>query len=258
MARSSCPSAAELVREAMRPAATNPNRAHLANCPVCAASLRELRAVAMGLIPATGERLGEPCLDEMAMARAAEGSASPAELSHLSLCSICRGQVAGAVSAMRDPAIAGETRRLDAASRPPMVRWLAVGSLAAAAVFAVMVSQRPTSDRAAEPTRYRDAPITEQAFPAIIGPVGVAVTQPVALRWSTVPGATQYHTTVFDEEGTIVWDGETTDTVATIPVAAGLADGTAYWWRVEARIEFDRWSQSEIAPFRVVPTPPPR
>jgi hypothetical protein len=64
-----------------------------------------------------------------------------------------------------------------------------------------------------------------------------------------VPRADRYELTLFDHEGSILWEAQTPDTAALAPESIGLAPGTSYFWKVEAQVDFGRWSESDLVEF---------
>ena len=192
------------------------------------------------------------CLDEMAVARTVDGGGTPAELAHAAQCAHCRRQLAAVATATAATGVASEIARLGPSRQPAWRRGaLAVGGLAAAAAVILALFTPAIPGGTAEGDRYRDADTPAPAVPALLAPNDVVAAQPVELRWRRTAEATQYRVTVFDVEGSIVWEQETADTAAVIPAAVSLADGVTYWWRIEARVGFDRWTRSEVTPFTV-------
>ena len=185
------------------------------------------------------------CLDELSVAAAADGAATPRAIEHLSRCAACRGQVAHLARLLGDAAVAREVSRLEGRGlrRLPAARVLA--GLAAAAVLALAVlPSLPRTDGADE---FRD--VRPAASAPVLDPPLASAGGLESLRWSSVEGATQYRVTVFDEEGGLVWSSETVDTTIAFPADTALDPGTPYWWRVEARVDFDRWTASELGTF---------
>ena len=66
-----------------------------------------------------------------------------------------------------------------------------------------------------------------------------------------VPRADMYRVTVWDRSGTVVWDGETRDTVLPLPPALTRVDRGAWLWVVDARTGWDRWVSSELHEFTI-------
>ena len=103
--------------------------------------------------------------------------------------------------------------------------------------------------------RDRDRALWRTRFGVVrelsVAPAEEATSAPVRLAWKPTTGARQYRVTVFDAEGSIMWEGATADTATVVPPSVTLSIGVAYWWRVEARVGFDRWTQSELTPFSI-------
>ena len=195
---------------------------------------------------------GPECLDEMGVARMAEGSGAPGDIAHTAACGYCRGQVAAAARAIGSAPVAAEIARLERPAWGRRSRRLAgIGGLAAAAVVAVLFVARQPDDPAADPGAHRDPEAGAPAVqaPVLLSPVDATVRRPVVLDWRRSNGATQYQVAVFDAEGTVMWKEETTDSTVTIPAHVRLDGGVTYWWRVEARIGYDRWLASDVNPF---------
>jgi hypothetical protein len=193
---------------------------------------------------------GPGCLDELAIAAAVDGAASAETIEHLSRCAACRTQVAHLSRLLGVDSVADEVDRLER-RRPagwPSGRALIGLAAAAAVVLLAVIPVLPRSGDDAD--GFRDeAPVAASAVPLLREP-DLTGTGP-GLRWSSVTSATQYRVTVFDAEGALVWSTETSDTSATIPADVRLAPATQYWWRVEARVDFDRWNPSVLGVFEV-------
>jgi hypothetical protein len=207
------------------------------------------------LASSAGPPMAEPgpeCLDDMGIARMAEGSGTPGDIAHTAACGFCRAQVAAAALALGSAPVAAEIARLNRPVWGRRSRRLAgIGGLAAAAVVAVLFVARQPSDPAADPGAHRDpeAGVPAAQAPVLLSPVDATVHRPVVLDWRRSNGATQYQVAVFDAEGTVMWKKETTDSTVTIPADVRLEGGVTYWWRVEARIGYDRWLASDVNPF---------
>ena len=72
--------------------------------------------------------------------------------------------------------------------------------------------------------------------------------------WTSVPRADRYRLTVFDRDGTVVWEAEGSDTAVALPRSILDGRGTALLWKVEARTGWDRWVASELIEFSVART----
>jgi hypothetical protein len=87
--------------------------------------------------------------------------------------------------------------------------------------------------------------------PAAVSPLG-RVGAVATLVWTGVPQASIYEVTLFAQDS-VLWEVQTNDTFAVIPDSVRVAAGMPHYWQVRARIDWDRWSQSELAEFSVVP-----
>jgi hypothetical protein len=246
-----CPSDAVLMRQALR-ADDRAVAAHAAVCDRCRPALEQLKVLAGELRRADeSDGTGTGCLDELAVARVVDGGGTAAELGHLLQCAACRTAVAAVASAMGQEPLAAEIERLELpAHRGWQRRVLAFGAVAAVIAVTVALARTPGTGRAADPV-YRDVPPVAGAGPVGLTPADAVVSRPIHLVWKRAAEARQYRVTVFDAEGSIAWEGTTADTAAAIPASVPLAEGVSYWWRVEARVGFDRWSQSEVTPFTI-------
>ena len=123
-------------------------------------------------------------------------------------------------------------------------------ALAAAAVLAGLLLVRPSQlDREPAPAQRDEATGVEVA-PSLRAPGGV-VAAVESFQWSQVPGADLYRITVYDAEGTVVWEVETRDTVITPPDSTEFEPGARYIWKVAARVGFDRWLSSDLVDFTI-------
>ena len=185
------------------------------------------------------------CLDELGLAAAADGRAAARDIEHLSRCAACRSHVAHLSRLLADESVAREIHRIEGKSRG---RWASlrgsVGVAAAAVLVVAVVQIFPRTDSPG----FRDPSGAAATVPALAAPLAENG-RLESLRWSGVDGATQYRVTVFDEEGGLVWASETVDTAIAFPPDTTLVPGMPYWWRVEARVDFDRWSASELGMF---------
>lgn len=189
---------------------------------------------------------GPDCLDELGVAAAVDGTATPQVIAHLSSCAACRAQVAQLTRLLGDGSVAREVNRLSGGRGLPRV----AAPLAAAAILLLaLIPFLARTDRGAGD--YRDEPQAPAASAPILRAPLTRADHLHSLHWSGVAGATQYRVTIFDEEGGLVWTTETGDTAVAFPRDSTLAPGTPYWWRVEARVDFDRWNASELGTFTV-------
>lgn len=255
MANRFCPSDAVLMQYALS-ADDSAVVAHVARCERCRSVLAELGGLAGELRRAGAVAApAEECVDELVIARVADGGGTAAELAHLAQCAACRADVLAVASATRQGTVAAEIENLERhAANGWGRRVLALGAAAAAIAVTVVLARSPAAAPAAAPAVdavYRDAPPVATEDPVVVTPADVVASRPIRLVWRPTAEARQYRVTVFDIEGSIVWEGATADTAAAVPSSVPLAEGVAYWWRVEARVGFDRWTQSELASFSV-------
>jgi hypothetical protein len=214
----------------------------------------ELRARGSG----TGPKMDQ-CLDEFAVVDLVDDSVDrdrrASMLRHLTSCASCRSEVSALSRLVTEPAIRSELEQLRAAtSRTAWRRRFTrlggvIGAATAAAAVAFLLISRPpeVEDPAAAPG-HRAGVLTLSAPPVAIGPAGLVAT-PIQFVWTSVPRADRYELTLFDRTGSILWEMQTTDTVAVAPDSVGLTPGASYFWRAEARIDFDRWSESSLMEF---------
>ncbi len=187
---------------------------------------------------------GPDCLDELGVAAAVDGRATQHAIAHLSNCAACRAQVAQLARLLGDGSVAREVDRLSGGHGFPRV----AAPLAAAAVLLLaLIPFMARTDRGAG--EFRDEPQAPVASVPILRAPLTGTGTLESLRWSGVAGATQYRVTIFDEEGGLVWAAETGDTTVAFPRDSALVAGTPYWWRVEARVDFDRWNASGLGTF---------
>ena len=189
---------------------------------------------------------GPDCLDDLGVAAAADGAATPQAIEHLSRCAACRTEVAHLARLLGDGAVAGEVGRLEGGNVAARRFLRAVAGVAAAAVLVLaLLPLLPGTDAG---DGFRDEPPPESQAPVLAAPL-TSADRLESLRWNGVEGASQYRVTVFDEEGGLVWASETADTFVSFPADTTLVPGTPYWWRVEARTDFDRWTASVLGTF---------
>jgi hypothetical protein len=135
-------------------------------------------------------------------------------------------------------AVARELERLappDRSARRWPARWTIAAGAAAAALVALAVV--PPLVRDAGVDRLRDHPGVARGIVARPASPRGEVTGRPPFHWSSVPEASGYRSI------------ETPDTTATLGSEAELVRGVSYWWRVEARVDFDRWVASDLANF---------
>ncbi len=169
-------------------------------------------------------------------------------LPHVAACARCRAAVASVAQALADPAVSSEIAALEAPSRGTLVRLGRVALPLAAAVLLVMVSWPPRLDDDAPV--HRAPTITAAAAPTAVSPVG-AVASASRLVWTRTVGADRYRVTLFDAEGSVVYEMVLADTAVVLPDTV-VSAGRLYLWKVEGRTGVDRWVPSELVQFSVV------
>jgi len=267
-----CPARNELLQLALEGAsavARPADAAHVQRCSACRSEVDRLREAAGTLAAAVAvESIHHACLDEHAISMLADGLRAPdsdAEIEHLARCEACRRRLATVAALMGDDDVAAERGRLEPRDEPAGVRALDGArslralhrpgvrtALASAAVTVVVAgallrpdpSARTDATAVEAPALHRESAITTTTAPRILGPGG-PTTIDDSLRWTAVPHADRYQVMVFDREGTLVWDPQTSAT--SLPLAAHLRRDTTttYLWKVEARTGWDRWVASE-------------
>lgn len=262
---SRCPTEAELLEYVVRAGALGPPEdrigRHVVECPRCGPLVAGLRH-GVDLLRG-GESLASPpestCLDELTITTLAErGLDSPlgrAATDHLLACANCRKRVADLSRLLRDDRVAAEIRSLEALPvLPDRKRWWlrAAGGLAAAAVLVLLV--RTTGPREVRDPVYREEPVTLMTAPVPLEPAGT-VTEVDSLSWRGVSRASQYRVVLFSQEGATVWESVTSDTVIAVPASVRLHDGATYYWKVEARTDWNRWTASEMTEIRIRRSP---
>ena len=95
-----------------------------------------------------------------------------------------------------------------------------------------------------------EEPVTLISAPILLKPTGT-VARVDALSGRSVPRATQYRLTLFTQEGTTAWDTETSDTTVALPANVHLVSGATYYWKVEARTDWNRWTSSDMVEIRI-------
>ncbi len=196
-------------------------------------------------------RPGPDCLDEDTLAALASGTLDgeprTAALLHVATCPHCRAAVASLSQALADPAVARELTALER-GRPFRILRIAV-PLTAAAILFLLVWPGGARNRQTPPT-HRAPPNTAASGPTPTWPLG-PVTGPRLLRWSAVFGTDRYRVTLFDARGSVLFEAQVPDTVASLPDSVVLTPGHSYLWKVEARTGWDRWSESALVEFSV-------
>ena len=152
---------------------------------------------------------------------------------HLAACAECRSEVVAVTRLARS----FRDRR----------RWTVAAPLAAAAVLLLVLApwQRGRDEDA---TVLREPAVTTTVAPTLIAPLGAVATLP-RLTWTSIPHSDRYQVTMYDGNGSVVWETQTRDTVVAVPNATALGAGTPYFWKVAARTGWGRWVVSDLTTF---------
>ncbi len=170
---------------------------------------------------------------------------------HLLLCDRCQQGVWLGMATRQELIAEDRATRRPRNRLPRIAAGVGIAVAAAAAVLFVVSSERVVESVRAPEHR---APIGSPDLPTPVAPLGV-VREVGELRWQGLAVANRYRVTIVDSAGLGVWDGETTDTFLVIPGSIGFVTGRPYFWKVEARVDWDRWEGSEFVEFRLS-TPP--
>lgn len=155
---------------------------------------------------------------------------------HLATCADCRQEM---------HEILGVVRALPA--KPPSRRRIWLPAAAAAVIAIVLAWPRRHEDSLTSGGEHRQGAVTTTIAPRPLTPVGSAV-RGDTLIWSSVPGADVYAIRLFGASS-LLWEGQTSDTVAALPATVGIRAGATYYWKVEARTGFGRWAASDLVEF---------
>ena len=247
------PSTEQMLQHAARADSGADIARHIEQCPECRADFLALGRSLQALAASSGGTSTETsdCLDDASVAALAEGVSPHGErprlVAHLAGCTACRVRVASVTRAIASAPIAAELARAAA----PRARWggrvaIVTAGLAAAAAL-VMLVPRPPDD---EPAAHRSSPASPAGAPVPTSPLGV-VASATHLRWRAVPGADRYRVTIFDREGEVVHELLLADTVLGLPADVELDAGRSYFWKVDARTGWARWTPSELVEFSI-------
>lgn len=192
-----------------------------------------------------------PCLDTDVLAALASASLSPGlrpeALGHVAECPDCRAAVSSLARALANPDVSRAMASLAGTTTVGSRRLIRfVLPAAAAALFVAIWAGGNTPP---EP-RHRAPAITAADNPEPIAPLGPEQ-RADALRWTAVPGVDRYRVTLFDAVGRVLFEAELQDTLVMLPRTVELLPGRAYFWKVEGRTGWDRWSASPLLEFSV-------
>ncbi len=164
---------------------------------------------------------------------------------HILVCDRCQEEARLALALRRELAREGQQAR-----GRPRTRWIAAGiGTAAAAVLLAVVIPRAMLER--DGTEHRDVPAAEAVKPNPLAPIGRVPGRPSTFVWSRVAGADRYRVTVLSAGGDVLLETETADTALVAPEGVDLDLGASFFWKVDARIGWDRWIKSEVVEFAI-------
>ncbi len=262
-----CPTAEELLRytlDATEGKATAVLQRHVMSCDQCRSTVGSMRHTAQAL--RAHATVTDPesahCLDEFALVELVSGSPNAerrAEMvAHLSACARCRGNAAAISRLLEEPAIHTEIANVSAVdSRSRNVRVALGGALGLAAAVTLFVVAGPLSDEEGATQAHRDATLAASIPPVAVAPAGPVETVH-NIVWTSGARADLYHVTLFDTEGTVLWEAQTRDTFVVVADSVAFQAGVPYFWKVRARTGFDRWSETELVSFTIVTATPER
>lgn len=125
---------------------------------------------------------------------------------------------------------------------------------AVAAAAALLLVLWPAGGPEPGDDAHREPAVTTTVAPRAVAPLG-SIAKLDSIRWSSVPGAERYSVSVFDANGTVLWQSIAADTVIGVPADVPLAPGDRYFWSVRARVGWDRWVESSLSEFTLLRGP---
>lgn len=156
------------------------------------------------------------------------------------------------ITAADEPAPSDEARQVTLAQHRAR-RWLGgrkAAALVAAAAIAGLLLVWPSQVGEEQGPTHRDEATLEEAGPVLDAPVGDVVDLQ-EFRWLPVAAADLYRITIYDSSGKLLWESETEGTRLVAPAGTELRQGSQYYWKVAARVGWDRWVNSELVQFRI-------
>lgn len=180
-----------------------------------------------------------------------EGRLPPEEVEaahdHLSRCSECRDEAAGASELIRGYRRSRGWKRIGIP--------IAAAAAAALILFAVLPFDLARSGDVA--VRSTDSAVEREgvlSIPVAAPSPGAEVDAPrVAFAWRPVEGEPTYVLTLTREDGEPIWTGEAADTTLTLPDSIRLQSGAAYLWYVDALLATGRQATTGVQRFTVRP-----
>jgi putative zinc finger protein len=166
---------------------------------------------------------------------------------HLADCNECRQEVVELSRLLRSrPA------------RRSMAGWAIAAGIAAA--FVIMVGRLPegpgTRPIQAPGAVERGLVSEEEARLSAWGPMGrTSISRDsLVLAWAPSRDSNpQYHVTLADSEGGILWTGSTRDTMLRLPPSLTLPGGRTYYWYTDALLPDGRALSTGVQEFRMAP-----
>jgi hypothetical protein len=200
----------------------------------------------------------EAIVDGGLVERYLAGMLSEAEVvafeSHYLTCARCQNELRMAV-AIKDalPEVQQAAQAIDLSTAPLTGRWLRrharVGAIAAA-IAAVLAGVLIVQPGTRESLQHRE-PVPEAAdAPRLEAPIG-EVGSVTEFRWAPIASADLYKLTLYNVAGDVVWETDTRATHVALPDSLRLEPGALYLWQVNARVDWDRWVNSELVRFRI-------
>jgi hypothetical protein len=156
---------------------------------------------------------------------------------HLATCPECRAEVAEA------------GRIIATLPRPRRIRRGVMVSAAGIAAM-LLVFLWPRDDRDLGDRKHRESAVITTIAPKAIAPIG-GVESADRFVWSSAAHAGLYTLRIFDPDGSVIWQGETRDTVLAPPPTLGFRSGRSYYWKVEAQIGIQRSTSTELVEFSI-------
>jgi hypothetical protein len=163
---------------------------------------------------------------------------------HLLLCDRCQREARLALAVRHE--LARERKQM----HRPSGRWIAAGiGTAAAAVLLALLIPQVVLER--EVDTHRDVPAVDTVRPIPLAPIGPVTGRPSTLIWSRVAGADRYRVSVLSAGGDVLLEAETADTALAVPDGTKLDSEGSFFWKVDARIGWDRWVKSPVVEFAI-------
>lgn len=224
----SCPPIEKLVEAATRPMAAEAAesiRAHVAECPGCAAELELARAF-----------------------QSPEASVEAEDLRWVV------AQLEARVASTPAPA-----RVLPMRHRSVVASWRLRAAAAALVAVALGLGWNMLEDRGAPGLPASGVEdVVRSGRVVLVAPLDAEVSRPIHFSWEAIPGAASYRVVLADVADEPIWEGESSGTRLDLPEAAGkrLESLVSYRWSVIARDRSGlRIAQSEIGEFRIATSP---